>query len=205
MLGRGSNDLRLIICHLGNGCSVTAVRDGKSVDTSMGFTPLEGLMMGTRSGSVDPGLLLYVLRDKGVSPDQLDRVLNKESGLLGVSGISNDMREILGLADSGNADAGFAFDVFVHKLRQCIGAMTATLNGVDAIIFTAGIGEHAAAVRSAACTGFDYLGLKLDAVANAHCKPDVDIAAHDSSVRVPVIATREDVTILREALRLIQP
>jgi acetate kinase len=202
LLGRPARGLKLVICHLGNGCSVTAVRDGKSVDTSMGFTPLEGLMMGTRSGSVDPGLLLYLLRDKGVSPEELDRALNKESGLVGVSGVTNDMRQILQLADSGHAAARLAFEIFVHRLRQTIGAMVASLNGIDALVFTAGIGEHAKAVRAAACEGLTFLGLKMDDTANAACKPDTDIAARDSACRILVIATREDVTILREALRV---
>jgi acetate kinase len=202
MLHREPAGLRLIICHLGNGSSVTAVQDGKSIDTSMGFTPLEGLMMGTRSGSVDPGLLLYVLRDKGVTADDLDRVLNKESGLLGVSGATNDMRQLLELASAGNSDAKLAIDIFVHRLRKTIGGMAATLNGVDALVFTAGIGEHAAAVRAAVCDGLTYLGVKVDAAANSACKPDADITAKEATVRVLVIATREDVTILREAVRV---
>jgi acetate kinase len=205
MLGRGQDGLRLIICHLGNGCSVTAVRDGKSVDTSMGFTPLEGLMMGTRSGSVDPGLLLYVLHEKGVTPDDLDRVLNKESGLLGVSGIAADMRQVLDAAAAGNENAKLALDVYVHRLRQVIGGMAATLGGVDALVFTAGIGERAVAVRAAACEKLGFLGLQLDAAANAACKPDADVAAHNSAGRILVIATREDVTILREAVRVLGP
>jgi acetate kinase len=203
LLGRSPSGLRLVICHLGNGCSVTAVKDGKSLDTSMGFTPLEGLMMGTRSGSVDPGLLLYVLREKGVKPDDLDRVLNKESGLLGVSGVAGDLRQVLEAAGKGNADARLALGVYVHRLRQTIGGMAATLGGVDALVFTAGVGEHAVAIRAGACEGLDCLGLKLDAAANAACHPDADIATKDSPGRILVIATREDVTILREAVRVV--
>jgi acetate kinase len=203
MLGRPSAGLRLVICHLGNGCSVTAVRDGKSVDTSMGFTPLEGVMMGTRSGSVDPGLLLYVLRQKGVTPDELDRVLNKESGLLGVSGVAEDMRQVLQAAGAGDAAAQLALAVYAYRLRQTVGGMAATLGGVDALVFTAGVGEHAAAVRAAACEGLAFLGLRLDPAANAACRPDADVAAKDSPGRVLVIATREDVTIAREAVRVL--
>src|SRR5579883_1007218 len=140
MLGRGPDGLRLVICHLGNGCSVTAVRDGKSVDTSMGFTPLEGLMMGTRSGSVDPGILIYLLREHGYSADQFDQFLNKQSGLLGISGVSSDMREVMAARAAGNERATLAFDMFIHRLRFYIGAMLATLGGLDALIFTAGIG-----------------------------------------------------------------
>jgi acetate kinase len=203
MLGRGPDGLQLVICHLGNGCSVTAVRDGRSVDTSMGFTPLEGLMMGTRSGSVDPGLLLYVLREKKVTPEDLDRVLNKESGLLGVSGVAADMRQVLEAAAGGHAEARLALEVFAHRLYHVIGGMAATLGGVDALVFTAGVGEHSADVRASACAKLGFLGLELDSAANAACKPDADIAMKSSKGRILVIATREDVTILREAVRVL--
>jgi acetate kinase len=195
--------LRLVICHLGNGCSVTAVRDGRSVDTSMGFTPLDGLVMGTRSGAVDPGLLLHVLRHKGLSLDDLDRVLNRESGLLGVSGLTSDMRQLLEAARQGNERARLALDVFVHRLRQTIGAMVATLGGVDALVFTAGIGEHAAEVRAAACAGLGCFGVEIDPVANATCRPDADIAPPGAKCRALVIATREDLTIVRETVRVL--
>jgi acetate kinase len=204
MLQPGSRGLRLVICHLGNGCSASAVRDGRCVDTSMGFTPLEGLVMGTRSGSVDPGLLLYVLRQKGVSADDLDRVLNRESGLLGISGVSGDMRQVHEAARAGNPRAVLSLEVFVHRLRQTIGAFAATLGGIDALIFTAGIGEHDAAIRAAACRGLEFLGLHLDDRANAACQPDADIAAPSSPGRILVIATREDLTILRETARVLR-
>jgi acetate kinase len=203
LLKRGPAGPRLVICHLGNGASLSAVRDGKCVDTSMGFTPLDGLVMGTRSGSVDPGLLLHVLRHKRPSADDLDRVLNRESGLLGVSGVSGDMREIQA-AKAGNARARLAFDVFIHRLRQTIGAMTATLGGVDALVFTAGIGEHSAEVRAAACKDLEFLGLQIDPQANAACKPDADIAAPGSRGRILVIATREDLTVVRETVRVLR-
>lgn len=203
LLKRHDDGLRLVVCHLGNGCSVTAVKGGKSVDTSMGFTPLEGLMMGTRSGSVDPGLLLYVLRTKVVTPDALDRVLNNGSGLLGVSGVSADMRQVLKSAAAGDTDAGLALNVYTHRLRQTVGGMAATLGGVDALVFTAGVGENSSAVRAAACEGLDCIGLRLDAAANAACRPDADVATADSPGRILVIATREDVTIVREAVRVV--
>ncbi len=168
----------------------------------MGFTPLEGLMMGTRSGSVDPGLLLYVLRRRGVSPEELDEVLNHRSGLLGVSGISNDMRSVLAAAHEGNVDARLALDVYAHRIRTTIGALTAALGGLDALVFTAGVGENAAAVRAAACAGLEYLGLQLDATANAACKPDADVALPGSPAHILVLHTREDLVILRETLRL---
>jgi acetate kinase len=203
MLGRGPAGLRLVICHLGNGCSVSAVRDGHSADTSMGFTPLDGLVMGTRSGAVDPGLLVHVLRHKGLSVEDLDRVLNRESGLLGVSGVTSDMRQLLEASRTGNERAKLAFDVFVHRLRQTIGAMAATLGGVDALVFTAGIGEHAADVRAAACAGLGLLGVEIDPAANATCRPDADIATPGAKCRVLVIATREDLTIVRETVRVL--
>jgi acetate kinase len=203
MLGTRSASSRLVICHLGNGCSVSAVRDGRSVDTSMGFTPLDGLVMGTRSGSVDPGLLLYVLRHKSLSADDLDRVLNRESGLLGVSGVTSDMRGLSAAASGGNKQAQRALAVFVHRLRQTIGGMAATLGGVDALVFTAGIGEHAADIRAATCAGLEFLGARLDTKANAVCRPDDDVATPDASCRILVIATREDLTIVRETVRVL--
>jgi acetate kinase len=204
LLGRGPAGLRLVICHLGNGCSMSAVRDGVCVDTSMGLTPLEGLMMGTRSGSVDPSLLLYVLRHKGLKVEDMDRVLNSESGLLGVSGVSGDMRQVQEAAQSGNARAALALDIYVHRLRQMIGAMAATLGGVDALVFTAGVGEHSASIRAAACRGLECLGLEIDADANVRCHPDADVAAPSSRGRILVIATREDLTIVRETVRVLQ-
>jgi len=203
LLGRTSAGLRLVTCHLGNGCSMSAVRNGVCVDTSMGFTPLEGLMMGTRSGSVDPSLLLYVLRHKGLTAEDLHRVLNRESGLLGVSGVSGDMRQVQEAAQHGNARAALALDIYVHRLRKTIGAMAVTMGGVDALVFTAGVGEHAAAIRAAACRGLECLGLQLDADTNARCQPDKDVAVPSSRGRILVITTREDLTIVRETARLL--
>lgn len=204
MLGREPAGLRLVIAHLGNGCSMSAVRDGVCVDTSMGFTPLEGLMMGTRSGSVDPGLLLYVLRHKGLTAEDVDRVLNRESGLLGVSGVSGDMRRVQEAARRGDPRAVLALDIYVHRLRKMIGAMAVTMGGVDALVFTAGVGEHAATIRESACHGLECLGLHLDASVNAGCRPDADVAAPHSPGRILVIATREDLTIVRETVRVLR-
>jgi acetate kinase len=203
MLRRPAAGLRLVICHLGNGCSASAVLDGASVDTSMGFTPLEGLMMGTRSGSVDPGLLLHVLRRKGVAADDLDRVLNRESGLLGVSGVASDMRQVLAAAAAGNDRARLALEIYAHRVRQTVGALAATLGGLDALVFTAGVGEHAAPVRSRACAGLECLGLELDPKANAASRPDADVATAGSRGRILVIATREDLMIVRETVRVL--
>ncbi len=189
--------LKLVIAHLGSGASLAAVDDGKSVDTTMGFTPLDGLMMGTRSGSVDPGILIYLLRHKGLSVDQLDHALNSESGLLGVSGVSSDLRDVL-TACRDNGDARLAIDVYVHCLVRLIGGMAATLDGVDALVFTAGVGEHSAEIRRRVCGRLGFLGLELDEAANANSKPDADIASPTSRARILVIATREELTIARD-------
>jgi acetate kinase len=203
MLQRPAEGLRVIVCHLGNGCSASAVRDGRCVDTSMGFTPLEGLMMGTRSGSVDPGLLLHVLRRQGLTVDQLDDVLNHQSGLLGVSGVSSDMRQVLAAVRAGDARARLALEIYAHRIRQTVGALAATLGGVDALVFTAGVGENAVEVRAASCAGLECLGLELDAAANAVARPDADVAASTSRGRILVIGTREDLVIVREAVRVL--
>jgi acetate kinase len=204
MLGRGPRGLRVIVCHLGAGCSASAVRDGVCVDTSMGFTPLDGLVMATRSGAADPSILIHVLRHKGLTADDLDRVLNHESGLLGMSGVSGDMRQVHAAARGGDARARLALDVYAHRLRQTIGGLAATLAGVDALVFTAGVGEHDAEMRAAACRGLECLGLELDAAANAACKPDADVASAASRGRILVIATREDLTIVRETVRVLR-
>lgn len=201
ILGRDLAQLKLVTCHLGNGCSLAAIRDGRSVDTTMGFTPLDGLMMGTRSGSVDPGILIHLLREEKYSAEELEQVLNQKSGLLGISGISNDMRQILP-AMKTNARARLAFDIFTHRLRSCIGTMVASLGGLDALVFTGGIGENSPEVRAAACDAFEFLSLKIDAEKNAASPVDQDIAAADSSARVLVVQAREDWAIARECWKL---
>ncbi len=202
ILHRDLGSLCLIGCHLGNGCSVAAIEAGRSVDTTMGFTPLEGLMMGTRSGSIDPGILIYLVRHRGLDAADLDRILNKESGLKGVSGISADMREILKASESGNERAKLAFDIFVHRLCREIGGMMASLGGTDVLMFTGGIGENSAEVREYVCRRFEYLGVKIDLDKNGASPVDVDIALPDSSFRVLVVATDEDWEIARECSRL---
>ncbi len=204
ILGREPEPLRLITCHLGNGCSLAAVRNGRSVDTTMGFTPLEGLMMGTRCGSLDPGILLYLLRQGRHSADTLERILNRESGLLGISGVSADMRDVLASGAAGNERARLAFDLFVYRVRSYIGAMLASLGGLDALVFTAGIGENSAEVRAAACEPFGFLGLRLNPQKNTRSPVDQDIAAADSRVPVLVIHTQEDWAIAREAWKFSQ-
>ncbi len=202
ILGKDLKSLRLIICHLGNGCSLAAIQDGRSIDTTMGFTPMEGLMMGARSGSIDPGIMLYLLREKGYSAEQLDTILNKASGLKGVSGVSSDMRQIMKAISEGNTRAKLAFDIYVHRLRFYVGAMLVTLGGVDALVFTGGVGEHSAAVRAGVCESFGFLGLKLDPEKNAQSPADQDIATADSSVRVVIVHTLEDWAIAQECWRV---
>ena len=194
--------LRLITCHLGNGASLAAIRAGKSIDTTMGFTPLDGLMMGTRTGSLDPGILVYLLRHRGYTASQLDEVLNKESGLLGVSGLSGDMREIVSAMEQGHERARLAFDVYVHRLVRELGSMLAVLGGVDALVFTGGVGENSPGVRKQACAQFAFLGLRLDEEKNARPKLDQDVAAADSTTRALVIRAEEEWAIARECARL---
>ena len=193
---------RLIVCHLGNGASVTAVAGGKSVDTSMGLTPLEGLMMGTRSGSIDPSILVYLIRRHGYTADQLDNILNRQSGLLGVSGLSGDMRETLEAIQAGNQRARLAYDIYAHRLVREIGGMLAVLGGADAIIFTGGVGENCAPLRKDVCEQFSFLGLKLDPAKNAAPELDENIATADSRVQVLVIRADEDWEIACECHRL---
>jgi acetate kinase len=202
LLGRDLRSLKLVTCHLGNGCSLAAIRDGRSVDTTMGFTPLEGLMMGTRSGSVDPGILTYLMRREQLTGQQLDDVLNTKSGLLGISGISGDMRQVAAAMKEGHPRAKLAFDIFVHRLQAGIGAMIAVLGGIDALVFTAGIGENSPEVRAAACASFAFLGLKLDAGKNPQTAGNQEISLSESAVHVFVIRAQEDWAIARDCWQL---
>ncbi|MDZ7617430.1 MAG: acetate kinase [Patescibacteria group bacterium] len=202
LLGRPVDRLRLVICHLGQGSSATAVDGGIAVTNTMGFTPLEGFMMGTRSGTVDPGILLYVMREKGMSVEQLDAALHKQSGLLGISGLSADFREVEAAAAGGHARARLAMDVYVYRVKTMIGALVAVLGGLDALVFTGGIGENSHWLRAEVCRGLECLGISLDPDLNASRRPDADLAAPDSPARVLAIHTREDYMIAREAKRL---
>jgi acetate kinase len=202
LLRRDLASLKLVTCHLGNGCSLAAISEGRSVDTTMGFTPLEGLMMGSRSGSVDPGILTYLMRQGQLQPHEIDEMLNQKSGLLGISGVSGDMREILAAMKQGHQRARLAFDIYIHRLRAGIGAMVAVLGGIDALVFTAGVGENSHEVRSAACGKLEFLGLKLDDAANTQISADGDVAAQDSRVRVLVIRAQEEWAIAGECWKL---
>jgi acetate kinase len=195
--------VKLVTCHLGNGCSVAAIHEGRSLDTTMGFTPLDGLMMGTRSGSVDPGILTYLVRQGKLDGQEIDTVLNQKSGLLGISGLSSDMRDILAAIQKGHERAKLAFDIYVHRLRAAIGGMAAVLGGVDALVFTAGVGENSPEVRAAASSGLEFLGLRLDSEANARPSLDQDISAADSRVSVLVIRAEEDWAIAKECWKVV--
>jgi acetate kinase len=203
ILGRRVTSLRLITCHLGNGCSLAAINRGECIDTTMGFTPMDGVMMGSRSGAVDPGILIHLMRNGGAGADELDRVLNKESGLKGVSGISGDMREVLRAVRQGNVRAKLAFDIYAHRLAQGIGAMLASLGGVDALVFTAGVGENTPELRETVCRRFEFAGVRIDAAKNGAAPVDADVSAPDAAVRVLVIHTDEDWAIARETFNLL--
>ncbi len=203
LMGKDLRSLKLVTCHLGNGCSLAAIREGRSIDTTMGFTPLEGLMMGTRSGSVDPGIMTYLIRQGGFTGQQLDDLLNSKSGLLGVSGISSDMRQIVAAMKDGHPRAKLAFEIFVHRLQAGIGAMIAVLGGIDALVFTAGIGENSPEVRAAASANFGFLGLKLDRTKNTQSSVDQEISLSDSTVHVLIVRAQEDWAIARDCWRLI--
>jgi acetate kinase len=203
IIERDVKRLRIITCHLGNGASLAAVRDGRSIDTTMGFTPLEGVAMGTRSGTIDPGILIYLVRHHGYTADQLDHILNQESGLRGLSGLSGDMREILDAMAQGNERARLAFDVYTHRLCLGIGSMLAALGGLDALVFTGGVGENCAPLRERVGKQFEFLGLRIDGGKNDASRVDADIAMVDSKVRVLVIRAEEDWEIARECHRVL--
>jgi acetate kinase len=193
LLGRDLKELRLISCHLGNGCSLAAVKFGQCIETTMGFTPLDGLMMGTRCGSIDPGIILHLLREQEYTVAELDHILNFESGLLGVSGVSNDLREIDKAIASGNARAKLALDIYIDRLAAKIGSLLPNLGGVDALIFTGGVGENHAGIRAAVAAKLAFLGMKIDPGLNGlSMTQDLDIATSQSQVRILAIHTQEE-------------
>ncbi len=196
-------NFRVITCHLGSGCSLAAIRNGCSVDTTMGFTPLDGLMMGSRSGSVDPGILIYLLKARGMSAGQLDHMLNRESGLKGISGLSGDMREILAAMDAGNSRAQLAFDMYVDRIRSQIGVMISSLDRLDALVFTAGVGENSEPVRTAVCNSLEYFNVRLDQDKNARSPVDEVISLPGSGIRVMVVHTDEQWEIAQECAKLL--
>ena len=203
LLDREPRELRIVICHLGHGCSAAAVANGRSVDTTMGFTPLDGLMMATRSGSIDPGIITHIQNKYGLDGKDIDDALNHRAGLLGISGVSADMREVRAAAAAGHDQARLAIDVYCHRVRQAIGALAVTLGGIDALVFTAGVGENAPDIRATVCRGLECLGLELDPQANARAHADVDVARAESRARILVLSTREDLAMLDEVAHVV--
>lgn len=202
MLGRSPHELRVVTCHLGAGASLAAVRGGRSVDTTMGFTPLEGLVMATRSGTVDPGALLYLQRHTGMSESELTEALDRRGGLLALAG-TGDMRQILERIAAGDDGAELAFDVYIHRLRALVAAMAAAMNGLDALVFTGGVGENAPPVRAAAAAGLRFLGVEIGPTLNNSLGPDNDISAPGARVPTLVIRAHEDIEVAREVRRVL--
>ena len=202
--GKPYEDLKIIVCHLGNGASLSAVKNGKSVDTSMGLTPLEGLIMGTRSGDMDPAIMEFIAKKENLDIEGVMNVLNKKSGLLGLSGgLSSDFRDLNEAAEGGNEDAANAIDVLCYSIAKFVGGYVAAMNGVDAIVFTAGIGENAIPVREKVVSYLGYLGVTLDKDANGHRGEEIVISTPDSKVKVAVIPTNEELAICRETVALV--
>ena len=203
ILGWNIREKKIITCHLGNGASITAIKEGKSIDTSMGFTPVAGLVMGTRAGDLDLGALLYIAQKENLSIDQSNTLVNKQSGVQGISGVSSDFRELTAAAETGNERAQLALDVFVYNVKKYIGAYAAALNGVDLVLFTGGIGENDQPVREAICTDMEYLGIELDKKANLATKgQDAVLSTPNSKTTVMAITTDEELVIAMDTVRL---
>lgn len=206
MMNRPVEELNMVTCHLGNGASMSAIKAGVSVDTSMGFTPLEGLLMGTRSGDLDPAIILHVMAREELSLHEANTLLNKHSGLQGISGISGDMQDIISEAEKGNSSAQLALDAYCYRIRKYIGAYAAALGGLDALVFTAGIGENSALVRKKCCENLEFLGIKIDDEKNrqASSKQAKEISSNGSKVKVLSIPTNEELVIALDTRRIIQ-
>ena len=205
MLGKPAEETKVVTCHLGNGSSITAVQGGKSIDTTMGFTPLDGVLMGTRCGAVDPSAVTFLMEKHGFTPAEMSDYMNKRSGFLGVSGVGSDNRDVTEAAEHGNKRAQLAKDILVYEIKKDIGAFAVAMNGVDAILFTGGIGENAPDVRECVCAEMDFLGIKIDTVMNAGVKGKLaKVSQSDSAVQVWVVPTNEELLIARDTLALIQ-
>lgn len=204
MLGKPIEELKIITCHLGNGSSITAVDGGKSVDTSMGFTPLAGVVMGTRSGDIDPAIVKFIADSENMSLEKVDNLLNKESGVLGVSGVSSDFRDLQAAAESGNERAALALEMFMYSVKKCIGEYAVAMGGLDAIVFTAGVGENSGDVRRGVLEGTEFLGIKIDPEKNKLRGQKVEISTPDSKVKVLIIPTNEELMIARETAALVK-
>ncbi len=202
-LGKPASELKIVTCHLGNGSSISAVDGGKCVDTSMGFTPLDGVPMGTRTGSMDPAVVTYLINQKGMDAKSVDTLMNKQSGVQGVSGVSSDFRDLSAAADEGNERAKLALDMFAYQVKKYIGSYAAAMGGIDAVVFTAGVGENDAQTRAAVTDGLDFLGIKVDADKN-NTRGTVDISAADATVKTLVIPTNEELMIAIDTKRLVE-
>lgn len=204
MLGKPIEDLKIVTCHLGNGCSMAAVKGGISVDTTMGFTPLEGLLMGSRCGDIDPQIILFIMGKEGLTKAEAETLLNKHSGLLGLSGASSDMREIESEMAAGDKKCKNAFDVFTYRVKKYIGSYAAAMGGLDAVVFTGGIGENSTNVRSAVCSDLEFLGIAIDEEKNNSKSKEKDIAKDNASVRVLVVPTNEELVIALDTDRIVK-
>jgi acetate kinase len=204
ILGKPIGELKLITCHLGNGASIAAVKGGKSVDTSMGFTPLEGLVMGTRCGDIDPAIVFFLMEKENLSINEINNFLNKNCGVYGISDVSSDFRDLEEAAKKGNIKAQFALDIFAYKVQKYIGSYAAAMNGVDAIIFTAGLGENSAYMRDKVCADIGYLGLTIDKEKNNVRGKETDVTTPDSKVKVLLVPTNEELMIARDTKDIIQ-
>lgn len=203
MINRPLEESKIITCHLGNGGSICAVRNGKSIDTSMGFTPLEGLVMGTRAGDIDAAVITYLMQKENLTAEQMDNILNKKSGVLGLSGVSSDFRDIEGARDEGNERAEVALDLFAYRVAKYIGEYAAAMNGVDAIVFTAGLGENSGSTRRLICDYLTFLGVHIDSYHNSLRGQAIEISAPDSRIRVLTIPTNEELMIARDTKELL--
>ena len=205
LMGTHMSNLRIITCHLGNGASIAAVKNGKSIDTSMGFTPLEGLVMGTRCGDIDPAITPYLMKKLNMTPEQIDTYLNKKSGVLGISGVSSDFRDLEEAAGKGNERAQLAIDVFAYTVRKYIGSYAAAMGGVDAIVFTAGLGENSASMRDHICNGLEFLGTRIDPERNNVRGKEQEISVDGSRVKLYLIPTNEELVIARDTKIICAP
>jgi len=202
-IGKPVEDLKMVTLHLGNGSSLCAIENGKCIDTSMGLTPLEGPMMGTRCGSIDPAAVAVILDKEKITGDELSNIMNKKSGMLAISGVSSDFRDVSAAADAGNKYAQLALDMFAYQCKKILAGYIAALGGVDMIVFTAGVGENVSRIREAICKNLDYMGIKIDLEKNGQRGRDADISAPDAKVKTLIIATNEELMIARETLNLI--
>ncbi len=204
VMGKDLKDLKIVTCHLGNGCSLAAVKNGKSVDTSMGFTPLAGVMMGTRSGSIDPSVISFLIEQHGYTIEEVDELLNKKSGVLGISGVSSDFRDVLAAGEAGNERAKLALEIFYYKVRTQIAAYAGAMGGIDVIVFTAGIGENSSITRKEILKGLEFFGLELNEENNEIRGKIQEISTEDSRVKVYVVPTNEELMIARDTAKLVK-